>query len=264
MNKLLVIALRIFRYVTYGPTDIYVVSYPKSGRTWLQSLIRKYLSLKYDLPEIEILSPKLLTKGIGLPRIKFTHDETHFSALLKYDKLSTSKRKFHGKKVLLIKRNIKDTLVSSYFHTTKRSKDFEGTISEFIRSDEFGVLKILKFYDIWLQNQDRPRTYISIQYEDLHTAPKDTLMKVLSFLGELNISEEYVDRSIEYCSFKNLNKLESKNKLKTAVLGQANTKDPDSFLIRKGKVGGHLDYLSQEDIEFIDKTIDQGMEAQQY
>ena len=161
-------------------SDTYVLSYPKSGRTWLRALIGKYLSLKYNISENLILSTEILTSKSNLPRVSFTHNGSAMIDKTKYKKLFRDKRKYTDKKVILMGRDIKDTLVSAYFQATKRINVFEGTISEFIATDQFGILKILTFYDIWLQNRHVPKSFLFIRYEDLHQDPNGTLRAYFS------------------------------------------------------------------------------------
>ena len=201
--------------------DIYVLSYPKSGRTWLRVLIGKYLSLKYNLPEDEILSTEFMSTSSGLPRVKFSHDGTGQNIAKPYEQLSRDKQEYTDKKVILLGRDIKDTLVSGYFHATKRKEWFEGTISEFIRSAQFGVPKIIAFYDIWLHNRHVPKSFLFIRYEDLHQDPSGVLRKVLGFIGEVEVEENRLDESIAYCSFNNLRKLEAENRFINGTLKRA-------------------------------------------
>jgi len=42
-------------------------------------------------------------------------------------------------------------------------------------------------------------------------------------------------------------------------LAPGDINDPESFKIRRGKIGGYIDYLSKEDIEFINAEIDENM-----
>lgn len=239
------------KFGLFDEPDIYVFSYPKSGRTWLRALIGKYLSLKYNLPENRILSTEFMTSKSGLPSVSFKHGVIG----MQYNKLSRDKQKYTNKKVILLGRDIKDTLVSAYFQATKRRNFFEGTISEFIATEQFGVLKIVTFYDIWLQNRHVPKSFLFIRYEDLHQDPRGILRKVLSFIGEVGVEENLLHHSIEYCSFTNLKKLEAENKFKNKKLKPKNAADPESFKVRKGKIGGYTEYLSEEDVEFIDKAI---------
>lgn len=235
--------------------DVYVISYPKSGRTWLRALIGKYLSSKYNLPEDRILSTKMVANKPYLPKVSFIHDGSAMVDKTRFSDLSCDKQVYAGRKVVLMGRDIKDTLVSAYFQATKRIHVFDGTISEFIATEEFGVEKILGFYNIWLQNQHTPESLLFIRYEDLHQDPRGTLGKVLEFIGETSPDGDLIDNSIEYCSFNNLKKLEAQNKFRKGILKPANTDDPESFKVRKGKIGGYTEYLSAEDVTFIDKAI---------
>ena len=235
--------------------DIYVTSYPKSGRTWLRALIGKYLSLRYSLPENNIFSIDFITAKVGLPAMSFSHDGAAMVDKTNYKKLSYDRKKYINKKVIMLGRDIKDTLVSAYFQATKRKNIYKGTISEFIRSEQFGAVKILSFYDIWFQNRHVPESFIFIRYEDLHHKIKKTLKRVLTFIGEISINDSLLDKSIEYCSFENLRKFEVENKFKTDLLKSVNNNDPESYKVRKGKIGGYIKYLSEGDVKFIDKLI---------
>ena len=57
-----------------APADVVIVSFPKSGRTWLRLMIGKVLCERYGLPENEALDTFGLTKAAGLPLTVLTHD----------------------------------------------------------------------------------------------------------------------------------------------------------------------------------------------
>jgi len=63
--------------------------------------------------------------------------------------------------------------------------------------------------------------------------------------------------SVEYCAFENLKRLEARNTFETGVLKPADSADPESFKVRKGKVGGHTEYLSAADVAYIDRVIEE-------
>ena len=75
-------------------SDMYVLSYPKSGRTWLRALIGKYLSLKHNIPENLILSTEIMTSKSNLPRVSFTHNGSARIDKTEYKKLSRDKQKY--------------------------------------------------------------------------------------------------------------------------------------------------------------------------
>jgi hypothetical protein len=148
---------------------------------------------------------------------------------------------------------------------SKRVRVFERTISEFIRAERFGIRKILAFYDVWFQNRNMPGSFLFIRYEDLHENSKGTMKKVLGFIDEVDIDEDLLKASIEFCSFKNLRKLEERSGFKTGILKPAIEGDPDSFEVRKEKVRGYTVHLSEEDVEFIGEVIaDQGFDFSKF
>lgn len=240
--------------------NIYLVSYPKCGRTWLRALIGKYLTLKYNLPQDKMLELEYITKQASLLITTCTHDESHWKdgklkEGLRYQQMSWDKKFYTNKKVIFMKRDIKDVLVSAYFQATKRNLIYNDTLSKFIRDDRYGVLKVLTFYDMWEKAQNIPKDFLLVEYEDLHQKTELILKKVLKFIGENNPNENYLQQSINFGSFENLKEIERKNKLKSPLL-QAKTKnDPESFKVRQGKIGGYTQYLNQSDVDYINNAI---------
>ena len=90
----------------FDQTDAFVISVPKSGRTWLRVFLSKYLAeLKEQQIELFDASP--------VQKIKYTHDFLENRA------------------------EPRDLMASLYFQLTKRSfgkhsSDFSGTLSELL------------------------------------------------------------------------------------------------------------------------------------
>ena len=234
---------------------IHAISYPKSGRTWLRSLIGKYLADNFDLPENRLLETEFMTASSGLGKLSFSHDGSQMSVGTPYHELGEVMGDYRGSRVLFMAREIKDTLVSAYFQATKRIEVFEGDISEFIRHERYGTKKILTFYQHWNRRQDDPARFLFLRYEDLHAGTPAVLEKVLEFLGVQNIDQELVGRSVEFCSFRNLQKAEQENRFGNKILAPKRDGDEESFKVRKGKVGNYSEYLSAKDIAYIDDEI---------
>ncbi|MBW2121232.1 MAG: sulfotransferase domain-containing protein [Deltaproteobacteria bacterium] len=239
------------------PAELYIISYPKSGRTWLRALVGKALSLELGLPGERILDTPFMTAAAGLPVADFTHDGSAMLDRARYQDLPRNKKPYRGKKVVLLARGVKDTLVSAYFQATRRIEVFEGPISDFIRSDVFGVMKILTFYRIWHENRHVPRDFLFVRYEDMHRDAAAVLRKVLNFMGAGFVSRGHVLASVEYCSFENMRKAEEQNRFKTNIMSPKRPGDPESYKVRKGRVGGYIEYLSREDIEYIDRALEE-------
>lgn len=231
-------------------TQIYVVSYPKTGRTWLRTMIGKYLIEHYGLPETEMMKTDRLTLGAGLSKTKFTHDGAALSRRIPYTELNPSKASYREKKVLLLTRNVKDTVVSAYFQATRRRGLFDGPITTFVRDEFFGVRKILTFYKQWYENREVPDDLILLKYEDIHQNPARALETSLNFIGLQDVRMDLIRSTVEYSSFENLRKLERQR-----IRNSGQLDDPEAYKARQGKVGNFNQYLDDDDIAFIDESI---------
>jgi hypothetical protein len=235
---------------------VHGISYPKCGRTWLRSLIGKYLADSFGLPEERILDTEWVTAEAGLAPLSFSHDGSQMSVGTPYQLLSEVMGDYSGARVLFMARDIRDTLVSAYFQATRRIRVFEGEIGDFLRSDRYGAQKILTFYQQWQLRRDHPAEFLLVRYEDLHSDPRDTVQKVLEFLGIKQVRMDLLERSIEFCSFQNLRKAEKQNKFGNKILAPKELADAESYKVRKGKVGNYSEYLQAAEIQHIDELAD--------
>jgi hypothetical protein len=234
-----------------------VISYPKSGRTWLRLLVGHYLVAENSFPEQDAIKCEALVNRAHLPKISFTHDNADWnsSTVIPYDQLPTNKTQYKQHNVIFLHRNIKDTLVSSYFQATKRDKIFKGTLSEFVRNRYFGAKKIFRFNQIWFENQNVPNNFMSLSYEEMHDNTSQSLSTVMRFLGKKRINSNAISVAVEKCSFENMKQAELNNTYESVRLRPGNVDDPESFKLRKGKINGYVDYLTEDDITYIDKII---------
>ena len=241
---------------------VWIVSYPKCGRTWLEVMLGKALCLEKGLPDENIWDLRRLTADAGFMKTFFTHDGADISFAKRYAELTTDKSYYKNKKVIILRRDYRDALVSCYFQATKRLSLFEGSLSEFIRDDRFGIAKIATFYDGWEKNKKFVNDYLDLSYEELHHTPEACLRSVLNFIGANDFPEGIVREAVEYARFDNLRALEKANRFDTAKLRPGDPSDRNSFKVRRGKVGGYEDYLSDEDLQYIDNVLNElGLDA---
>ncbi|MCI0528819.1 MAG: sulfotransferase domain-containing protein [Nitrospira sp.] len=239
----------------HSKTDAYIVSFPKCGRTWLRVLIGKLLCEKFNLPDNIMLDTYRVTTAAGVLRTQVTHDSSAINVGYKYDQLPRDKRDYAGKKVIFLVRNIKDVLVSCYFQATKRIGGHPTSISDFIRSDNYGAKKIVTFYNIWYENRMVPEDFLLLRYEAMHTEPDEALIKTMKFLGLDEVERSLVETAIEFASFQNMKKMEEVGFFKQGIMRPKNIDDQESYKVRKGEIGGYSAYLSEEDISYIDQVI---------
>ena len=235
--------------------QVYIISYPKSGRTWLRVLVGKILCDHCDLDQRWLLNTYKVTTLAKILRTKFTHDNSELKKDIAWHKLATNKNHYRQKKVVLIVREPKDLIVSSYFHATKRINKFSKSLPEFIRSPKYGIRKIMAFYKIWYDHQTIPEDFLLIRYEEMHQDTVTCIHSVLQFIGASNIPETIINNAIEFCLFENMKQLERSGEFNTKIIQPVDPMDNESYKVRRGKVGGYRDYLSQEDIDFIDQII---------
>jgi hypothetical protein len=238
-------------------TEVYIVSFPKAGRTWLRVMLGKALSEMYELPEDLLLDSHLLTRRAGVLPTRFTHDGSSIVERRSFRQLSQSKRRYRNKKVILLVRDVNDILVSCYFQATKRVRKFEGTISDLIRDERYGVRKVLAFYNVWFANRHIPRELLMLRYEDMHSDPHKVLAEVLAFVGAREVEEQVLRSAVEFSRFSRMKEMEKSSRWARTVMRPRNELDEESFKVRRGVVGGYRDYLSEEDMQYVDEVIEE-------
>mgnify|MGYP001048112435 CR=1 FL=1 len=254
--------LRMRARIAFGavrPPGQYGISHPKSGRTWLRAMVGRVLCSRTGLPETELLHTRKLTAAAGLPPLKWHHGGASLkSPCPRHDELRFDER-FAGKPIIFVIRDPRDTLVSSYFQALKRSESITGSvgdISEFIRSSERGLFKWIAFHNLWHENLNRLASFHLVRYESMHAEPVATLRGVLEAMGLPGVDDQEVSEAIEFARFDNLRRLEASGRLSDSALKPKDASDPDSFKVRKGKVGGYRENLSEDDLAFIAETLD--------
>jgi hypothetical protein len=236
--------------------DVAVVSYPKCGRTWLRVLVGKALCEQFGLDEAGLFKTVDLCRAAKIPLTKFVHDGAGGVAGIKWCEQERDKSRFEDKKVALLVRDPKDVVVSSYFQATKRMHAYEGTMGEFIRDECFGVRTIVTMYEIWHENRNVPRDFLLLRYEDVHRDPAGSLRSLLRFMGLEHPDEEAIAAAVRYGAFENMRRLESSGSFEHKM-SPGDPGDEESYKVRKGKVGGYVDYLSPDDIAFVERVIDE-------
>lgn len=236
------------------PTQV-VVSYPKTGRTWLRALVGKALVDHYRLPPDRLLDTPALTAMAGLPVTAFVHDDAGMMRALPWHQLSPDKSRFAGQRVILLARDVRDTLVSAYFQATRRIGAFDGPIGAFVRDDRFGARKVAAFYRHWYDARDVPAAFAFFRYEAMHADPGAVLAQSLDFLGVRGVPAATIAAAVEYADFGNLRRAEAEGRFAGPILSAPSSDDPESFKVRRGKVGGFRDYLSDADVAWIDARV---------
>lgn len=252
------ISKSIRKFQRESQTECVIISFPKCGRTWLRIMLNKIIIDEYKIKKGDLLETFTLTKKIKeIPNINFTHDdEPHLKS---FEEISTNKSKYANKKIIFLVRDPRDVIVSYYFQYTKRNDrkqandNFDGTISEFLHHTTGRIDNILHFYNIWAKNRVIPKKFLIIRYEDLMSDSVYHMQRVLDFLT-IPAKLKTIQNAVDFCNFDNMKKMEKSKKF-GGRLSPKDENDNVSYKVRKGKIGGYTDYLTDEDIEFINKKI---------
>jgi len=219
--------MRNLRMRVSGTSDAVVVSFPKSGRTWLRFMLDQ----------------------IGIP-VRYTHAGSDHVLRKNFDELTLPQAEFARKRVLFMLRDPRDTAVSGYFQATRRIHCFSGSMQDFLRDPRHGLEKIIRFNLMWLDAGADCKDFAVLQYQDLHADAPSEFARAAAFLCNRILSEGEIERAVEAGKFENMHALELSGKGGDTygdILSPKDPNDPDSFKVRRGKIGGWRDYFTPED-----------------
>lgn len=240
---------------------VLLLCYPKSGSTWLQAMIAQYLDARYHARMRSFNEMFLRTlQAPGVETALRTHDdEPHVKPV---SELEQDKSRYREKKVLLLVRDPRDVVVSYYFWATRgreedwRWEPFKGTVDEFVHSPIGGLRTVIAFYNVWARNRRVPRDFMLVRYEELRADAGAQMRRVLEFLGDSAPSILHLEKAIELARFENMRRLEDANMPGLTRPGHVPTGEYDGYKIRRGVIGGYVDYLRPETIEEMDRILD--------
>jgi hypothetical protein len=255
---------RFFQYRLFQAVDAFLISYPKCGRTWLRMLLGKYMlgpDGKGDPLEIRTIT----ADSPGFRTLEVSHDDyPHWKPA---DKVFANKRAYAGKKVIFLARDPRDAIVSYYFQYTLRNdkelandRNFRGSLSDFVRHRIGGLASLVAFYNVWAANRHVPADFLLVTYEDMRADTRKVLLNIVSFLGWPAREAGFVDAVVGFGSFQNMRRLEETNALANQRLQAPADGNPEGFKVRKGKVGGYADYLTDADIRYIDDYLQDNLD----
>jgi hypothetical protein len=248
-----------------GASDGVIASFGKSGRTWVRVLLWRYLAKKNGYAGDSISGfDEFRDRRPGVPVLFFTHDNYLKDYLGHDDKAAV----YGGRPVVLLVRDPRDTAVSQFFQWKHRMvarkkviNDYPLTddvsVQDFIASPQAGVPKIIGFMNDWAKAAPRMPKLLVVKYEELRADTKGQLRRILEFLGQHPTDAELED-AVSFASIDNMRRMEVENAKKLGAqrsMKPGNADDPSSFKVRRGKVGGWRDYVTDEQAEALDRLV---------
>lgn len=232
--------------------DVLLVSHAKSGRTWLAAMISHVYHRRYGIPEGEIVRYNNFKRlHPAVPSILFSHDN-------RKDALNTPLIKasdLDGRRTLLLVRDPRDVAVSAYFQSLRN----EGALAEDLPPMFEAVLQklplVIAFLRRWAQQVERTEQAMAVRYEDLRREPEKELARIMQFVDGHAPAAEEIRAAVEFAEFKSLRQKEAQGFFTTTRLRPRDAGNPDSFKVRRGRVGGYRDYFNAEQLAAIEAVM---------
>jgi hypothetical protein len=178
--------------------------------------------------------------------------------------------RLRAKPVILIVRDPRDIAVSEFFQSTRRASDHKrelygvgeaGSMFDFVMQSPLGLPAICDYLNRWHRQLDGWPRALRLRYEELRGEPQRTLQQLDQFLGA-GFSAEEIAEAIEFTSFEALKQKERENFYNNERLKARDPDDPDSFKVRRGKVGGYRDYFAADQLAAIDRFVDERLDPE--
>ena len=250
--------------------DCVIVSYGKSGRTWLRVMLSRFYQLKHGLPDSSLIGfDNLHAKNPAIPLIFFTHD----NYLKDFTGNADSKKDYYPKKVVLLVRDPRDVVVSQYFQWEHRMRPWKKRLNrypvhgadvneyQFAMDQHAGLPKIVDFFNLWASEAEKIDQLLVVRYEDMRRDTAQVLEQILNFIGTPASPEEIQD-VVNFSSMENMKKMEQKRtfRLSGSRMVPGDRNNPDSYKVRRGKVGGFRDYFNEDQVSNIEQLLQQTLQ----
>ena len=251
-----------------GQSGIVVISYPKSGRTWFRIMLSRCYAGTHGLDENTLLKDDNFHRlNAQVPVISWFHGKF----IAEISGSQEPKAFLDSKKIVFLVRNPIDVTISTYFHlfggrAKPEKRAMQGIpasmdelpIDQFVLTSKWSVRNIVTFMNEWAALLDGNPQVLMVRYEDMRKDAAGEMERVNRFLGG-GFSAETIAKAVTASSFENLKEQERSGTIANAALKPRNADDPNSFKVRRGKVGGYVDYLKPETIAEVERIAAEGL-----
>ena len=250
LEKLPSKVINAIRYIIpnfgFKKDDIYLSSYPKSGRNWLQFIIANALTISNNHDEVIDFHTKSKYISESYPEYPESVD---FSR-----RIVSSHKVYQNQDVstIYLVRHPADVMESYYHYLRGRWNKELGPFGSFIRSQDYGVPAWRRHVESWHGNYD-----VLIKYESMQGSTRRQALRILQFIGVYDqLKKDEIDEVIRRSSFEEMKKLEETNGLPRKKGANPNYKFMRSGKSDKGTAvfkDSHYRYLRAQCKSILDR-----------
>jgi sulfotransferase family protein len=230
---------------TVFPDDTFLVSYPKSGNTWVRFLLANlihpnetvgFANINRLLPAPGVSSKRFL-RNLPRPRILKSHEP--------FD--------VRFRKVIYLVRDPRDVAVSEYHFDLKKryiepDVTLEQFVERFIKGATSGYGSWWEHTASWIAARHGNPAFLLVRYEDLLSEPISETGKIAEFLG-IQAGQERLEAAVQRSSADRMRKLEKQQA--DQWTGTKNTRKEIPF-VRAAKSGGWKETLPGHCVQEIE------------
>lgn len=217
--------------------DVLLIRHPKTGGTWLRAMLTRLYAGKYGLTDRRVFkADELHRQHRGLPRFLITNGYASWERLVA-DAFTRRDPVLDGKRIVFVARHPADIVVSWY-----------------IQHPGLGLPALIEYHNFWARALAGRDNALIVRYEDLRLDTAATLHRLTDFIGE-PFTAEQIEDAVAFGSVDNLRALERSHYFHNNSLRLRDASDDTLLKVRRAKVGGYLDDLGPEQLEWVDSQL---------
>ena len=228
------------------PTDVFLVTYPKSGTTWMAFLLANIIYSKQyteqniilnlrTLPEIVPDINELYSAGADLSKYAHLPNPRVFTVHARYDRAFP--------RVIYILRDPRSVMVSYWHHKRLVDPGFDLSLKDFIAKDDHWPTLWNKHVEEWLFRGHK--NVMTVRYEEMDVNALEIARKVIEFI-KLPSDERTIKHAVEAAKFDNMKTLEDK-------YGRRVQGAHEERFIRKGNTDSWREELDEESLRILEQ-----------